>query len=234
MNKESDYKVTFSGHLVPEMNGDEVRRNLARLFKCSEQTIEKLFTGKTVTIKGGLTEQRALAYQQAMQKAGAIAHIKTPMVADDIDDLPPPPSAYYEDDEDDLPPPPPAAVTNAAGRLGIAPSDQWKMEATGTRLSKPKRPSTKPKPETEHLQLSPPKTEVGQAKRKVEALNPDTSHLDVAEVGADMGQAKHKKDPVNPDISSITLDESTGNINQLKHEKELLNPDTSYLKLEID
>ena len=77
MSEESNYSVTFSGQLVPGEEPDQVKQRLARLFKSSESAIEKLFTGKSVTIKKDITEEKAITYQKALLKAGAIADVET-------------------------------------------------------------------------------------------------------------------------------------------------------------
>jgi len=297
MDSENYYKVTFNGELIFGADRDQVKANLARLFKSSEATIEKLFNGRTMTIKKNISKQQATNYQQAMEKAGAVAQVSNVESQPDIKAKPiaepmgteespasgmvnsnikyytalpitnnlieaklaPPPVIVIDDDDDEnYAAPPSAAVTDAAGRLGIPPAMQWAMREVGARMSKPKRPTTKPTPNTDYLDLSPPKTDVGQAKRVIEAVNPDISHLEmantgtrlsqaavkedieapdtsylnVAAVGDDMGQAKHEKELKSPDISQLSLDESDGNIEQLKHAKEVINPDISHLALE--
>ena len=280
MHDEGLYQITFSGQCIAGCTHAEVKANLEQLFKSSTKTIEQLFSGKTIIIKKGLNEKKALAYQKAMHKAGALAEVTmmnvespidlAPPVTDedhqpDIDNnihddnLPSPPaSAISGDNYDDLPSPPPADITNARGPLGIAPADQWAMDPLGSRMSKPKKSKKRRAPATDHIHLSPPKTEPGQARRKVEKLNPDTSHLNLADSGArlssdaaketidipdlshlqvsdvgdDMGQEVQIKDQLNPDISQYSLADSTENIPQIKHKKQQLDPDIAHLSLD--
>ncbi len=294
MNDESRYDVIFRGEIVSGLTSEKVRKNLIRLFKSSESTIEKLFSGKTITIKKAVTEQKAHSYQQAMQKAGAISKIRlvedietidfkpVPIANDEIaeikkqaelidDDLPPLPAFTTEakpeknlhklpsmnDDDSQFSAPPSAEITNAADPLGIAPANQWHVEDVGTRMSKPKRPFNKPLPMTDHIELSPERSDVGQAKHTVKTINADISHLDMAEVGAqlaeksntnipkapdvshidmadvgeNMGQAVNNIEIVNQDISHYDLAETGSDMEQLKNEKELVVPDISHLDL---
>lgn len=287
MNAEKRYKVTFNAQIIDGKTMDEVKQNLSKLFKSSAEIIEKLFSGKIITIKKGLTEQQAKNYQQAMLKAGATANIQpmedvtsapyptmtdhatntadrnAPPVADiksqGASDLVPPPPIHI-DDEDDLPPPPPAEVTNAADPLGIAPANEWAMDSVGSRMSKPKKVYSGPLPVTDHIKLSPPKSDVGQLTKEVEALKPDISHLDIAqtgailstsvakenpphpeighldmaEIGGDLGQIVENIEQLAPDISDYSLADSGGVIEQIKQKKELLNPDISHLNLQED
>jgi len=282
MHNESHYKVTFNGQCISDLTTEQVKKNLARLFKSPEQTIEKLFSGKIITIKKGLTKNKALAYQQAMQKAGAISticpmqvdetvNLAAPSVNDNekgahnsahvlVDEkLPAPPTVNTGDDEyQNLAAPPPAEITNAAGPLGIPPVEKWRLDPSGTRISKPKRKIVRKPPSIEHIELSPPKSDMGQARHPVEAvipdisnLNlaqsgerlstplkkknitiPDLSHLGMGEIGEDIGQVVRVKETVNPDTSHYELADSSENIPQIKQEKELIDPDISYLSLD--
>ncbi|RLA04868.1 MAG: hypothetical protein DRQ47_02565 [Gammaproteobacteria bacterium] len=261
MNEESGYKVTFNGQLASDMNIIEVKQNLSRLFNSSEETIDRMFSGHPMSIKKGLTKEKALSYQKAMLKAGAIANLVDMTAIEEIDlTAPPPISTEYDDDESALLPPPPAADTIAAGRLGIPPVNQWKIENVGVRMSKPKRNPIKPTISTDNIQLSPPKSEMGQAKHEKPVVNPDishldmdksgarlseksakesipmpdVSHLDLAKAGEDMGQAIEMKELVEPDTSEYSLDDGQGNIKQLKHPVDLVNPDISNLNLVED
>ncbi|MCP3673680.1 MAG: hypothetical protein GY829_04320, partial [Gammaproteobacteria bacterium] len=78
-----------------------------------------------------------------------------------------------------------------------------------TRMSKPKQPFNKPLPRTDHIELSPEKSDVGQAKHIVKTINPDISHYVLAEIGSDMGQLIKVKELVNPDISHLDLADNT-------------------------
>jgi len=76
MNEENLYDVIFNGQIVSGESIDQVKENLARLFKANEATIEKLFSSKNIAIKKSITEQKANTYLQAMQNAGALAKLR--------------------------------------------------------------------------------------------------------------------------------------------------------------
>ncbi|MGP0173171.1 DUF805 domain-containing protein [Pseudomonas sp. NCHU5208] len=65
------YKILFDGELMPGATLDEVKDNLARLFKSDPTRIDALFSGAVVTLKKDLSEQQAGQYLDALQKAGA-------------------------------------------------------------------------------------------------------------------------------------------------------------------
>jgi len=76
-----NYRIIFSGDIIPGKVPDQVRLNVAKLFgfdgeNPDHQTkLDKLFSGRPVVIKQNLDERGAHNYQQALTKAGAIALI---------------------------------------------------------------------------------------------------------------------------------------------------------------
>jgi len=73
---DARYDVVFSGRLVEGAPLEQVKANVAKLFKVEVAKIERLFSGKPVVLKKGVDEQTAKKYLVAMQKAGAICEVK--------------------------------------------------------------------------------------------------------------------------------------------------------------
>ena len=71
------YDIFFAAQLVDGFDDATVRANLATLFKANDATLEKLFSGKPQLIKRGVDKQAAIKYKAALQKAGAIALVRT-------------------------------------------------------------------------------------------------------------------------------------------------------------
>ncbi len=71
--QDTQYKVVFSGEVVPGMALDTVKDNLARLFKSDRSRIDDLFGKGPVAIKRELPEAEADKYLGALQRAGAQA-----------------------------------------------------------------------------------------------------------------------------------------------------------------
>jgi type II secretory pathway pseudopilin PulG len=71
MNEQS-FQIIFEGKIQEGKDLSQVKQRLAELFRLSEGGIEKLFCGKTLVVRRNLSEQEALKYQQAFEKAGAI------------------------------------------------------------------------------------------------------------------------------------------------------------------
>jgi hypothetical protein len=77
-----DFRVTFHGEVMPGWDLNEVKANMAELFKLSpennqhSQKLERLFSGRTVVIKDDLDATTAQAYVDAIAKAGGDARAK--------------------------------------------------------------------------------------------------------------------------------------------------------------
>ena len=71
---QARFKIVFSGELMPDAQLDEVKANLARLFKSDNAKINSLFSGTQVALKRDLGEDEAEKYLAALQRAGAKVH----------------------------------------------------------------------------------------------------------------------------------------------------------------
>ncbi len=70
------YNIYFAGEITKGQDVAVVRENLAKLFKADAATLEQLFSGKANLIKRNCDADTAHKYEQAMERAGAIALIK--------------------------------------------------------------------------------------------------------------------------------------------------------------
>ena len=69
------YEAAFSGQIHDDAKLDEVKANIARIFKADEVTMAQLFSGKRIVIKKNLTAEAADKYSIAFTKAGAICEL---------------------------------------------------------------------------------------------------------------------------------------------------------------
>jgi hypothetical protein len=69
------FKVLLTG-IQFRKERQEVRNNLAKLFKCKPDRIEQVLATAPATIKTGLSMEAALKYQRAIQDAGAECIVK--------------------------------------------------------------------------------------------------------------------------------------------------------------
>ena len=74
MNEKS-YSIIFKKEIDVERELEDVKANLAKLFKADSSTIDKMFLRESIVIKKGLSEEQAQKYRDAVKKAGAIVHI---------------------------------------------------------------------------------------------------------------------------------------------------------------
>ncbi|KTC37837.1 hypothetical protein AO269_14230 [Pseudomonas putida] len=58
------YEIVFSGECVPGASLDQVKSNLATLFKADAQRIELLFSGRRLVLKNNLDAQAAEKYRR--------------------------------------------------------------------------------------------------------------------------------------------------------------------------
>ncbi len=77
------YKILFSGQTLENVTYETARSNLSKLLKASEETIDRLFTGKPVVLKKDLDRDQVDKYVSTLNKAGL--DVKTePPLADEI------------------------------------------------------------------------------------------------------------------------------------------------------
>jgi len=75
------YKIVFDGSLMPGSSLDEVKANLASLFKSDRARIDALFGRGPVAIKRDLEETQAEQYLNVLQRAGARARKEPDLAA---------------------------------------------------------------------------------------------------------------------------------------------------------
>ncbi|WP_024674777.1 DUF805 domain-containing protein [Pseudomonas syringae] len=70
------FKIMFEGQVRDGVEPDTAKANVAGLFKSDAAAVEKLFSGKPVTLKRGLIHAEAERYVAALNEAGVEAHIE--------------------------------------------------------------------------------------------------------------------------------------------------------------
>jgi hypothetical protein len=69
------YEVSFSGEIQEGARLEEVKARVGKMFKADEVTIARLFSGKRIVIKKGLSAEAADKYSIAFTRAGAICDL---------------------------------------------------------------------------------------------------------------------------------------------------------------
>ena len=72
------FRLVFQGKIAPDQDLAEVKGRLQKLFKKDAATIDKMFGGKKVCLKQGLTESQAQQYQEKMRSIGVLCDVEEP------------------------------------------------------------------------------------------------------------------------------------------------------------
>ena len=124
----NQYQLVFNGTISDGREINEVKRNLASLFKTDAAKIDRLFANLPIVVKRDVDYDGALKYQRVLRKAGAICQVEettqfaaAPAVAKATD---PPPMTYKPDslnatDVDYIPASQPAATEEKKPKEGI-------------------------------------------------------------------------------------------------------------------
>ncbi len=227
---EKKYDVLFTGKLVDGAVEDQVKANVAKLFKTDVAKIQRLFIGMPVMIKKGVDEETALKYMMALKKAGAICEAKEQAAS--AESAAPPPAAAS------VPPPQPAAApsqpASVADASTSAPAHTGKSEAEiaagedgDMRFVMKEAP--KGLGELESASLEAPGATLG-VHEEVAPPQIDTSGLSVDESEKDLVEHEEAP-PLEVDVSGMSLSEPGVRIVEETEAPEL-EVDTSGLTLD--
>lgn len=79
---EETFEIVFRGDITMGQPIDRVKARMGQLFKLAPAQVDKLFLGKAVVLKRGLSKTQAAQYQQAFAKTGAIVSVVATVAAD--------------------------------------------------------------------------------------------------------------------------------------------------------
>ncbi|HEY6874485.1 MAG TPA: rhomboid family intramembrane serine protease [Geobacteraceae bacterium] len=66
------YRLVFDGSIALTADPEETRENVARLFRCGRDRVDRLFSGKGAVLKSGLDHATAVRLREAFNRTGAI------------------------------------------------------------------------------------------------------------------------------------------------------------------
>jgi hypothetical protein len=69
------YKVVFTGKIAEGYIPEKAKKNISEYFKLDYAEVEKLFSGKPITVKNNADQRTALKIKTAMEEAGALCRI---------------------------------------------------------------------------------------------------------------------------------------------------------------
>lgn len=177
----SFYEIAFSGECLPGASLDQVKSNLATLFKADAPRIEVLFSGRRLVLKNNLDVQAAEKYRAALARAGAVASIEE--MAQEIEEIIMTAPAAAGDFGQK-----PMAV---ARRAEVVPRDAYMaafvavdapdfaIAEVGADLQDEKPAARSPNLDLQQFSLAPTGSDLGQLRHEQSVQVPDISHLKV-------------------------------------------------------
>jgi len=202
---DNRFAVVFSGVIVPGSDREQVKLNLAKLFKVEPARVEPMFSGKRVVIKAQLDQATAQKYQTALKSAGAVCEVvdtaaaAKPTAAPQTQPAPasaaPQPAAKPQATR-------PAPAAQPSRPAAAAP--QWQLDQPGVILV----PPSEVQPlvvDLSGLMMDEPGVVLVQHKEKLApAIN--TGHLSMAEAGSELAPQRHVPD-LKVDLSALSMAE---------------------------
>lgn len=215
------YNIYYAGELLEGQQLEQVRAKLATLFKASDSTLDKLFSGSPQLVKRECDKTTALKYKQAMENAGAKPLIKAVETGQASQ------SASTSE------PPKPQTAAERIAALAAAPDQGAYDEPQSTVEASNGSAGNHPEVEGEtSLDLAPEGTEVLKPDERSEQVvadidtsaleldeasqrlseeapspppAPDTGHLSIGEVGESIPTLTAASAPVEPNTDSLDL-----------------------------
>jgi len=206
----SAYDIFFQGEALDGFDQAQLRQNMAKLFQANEQTLNALFSGKTVLLKKDLSKDDALKYQTQLKKAGAKIVIKAkrneaaPAAVANADAKPQPiaaasqPAAPRPNPTTPIAPTVTAAATSSstASPVSKAPptSSPWSLSPAGAELLRPdERHEAAPvQVDISGLSLAAP-APLPPQHVDTPPPPPDTSGITIAAVGTQLGTGERER-----------------------------------------
>jgi hypothetical protein len=220
---EPRYDILFAGEILAGNHRDTVADNLARLFKATPETVDRLMDGGMHVLKRGTDRETALKYESAMQRAGARAILRE--VAAESAPTPPPPQ---------IPAPAPVPADPAPARTAGPDATGLSLAPPGSEVLAPheRRSVDAVVVDTSGIALASVFAAPSGTDRPPPPAAPDTSHISIAAPGADLLEGHHAPaPPPPPDTAALSLAAPGALLEELKPERKALNPDTSGLSL---
>ena len=148
------YDILFAGELAPGAQSGQVRAKLQKLFRLSDETMARLFSGQPLALKRGLDQAQAERLRQVFLTAGAIARlVEQPALSSSTAATAPPLSgdhwrlAPVADDEPMEPAPAYPSPAVDISRLHLVTDQDWSLAD----CDQPPVPA--PVPDTSHLRI---------------------------------------------------------------------------------
>ena len=168
------YEIVFCGERVPGARLEQVKSNLAKLYRADEQRIALLFSGRRLVLKNHLDADTAEKYRATLERAGALVRVVEMQMA--VEEIELSASAFQ-------------AHFAAGGQEPVRPRDAYMaafsdvvapnlgLAQIGSDLQQAKAAEAAPRLDLSHLSLAPVGTDIGQLPAPPVFILPDISHL---------------------------------------------------------
>jgi hypothetical protein len=77
---QEKFSVVLTGKLADGYDLPQVKENIAQAFKLAPEQVDKLFSGKPVALKRGVSKAQAMKLRNTLARAGALGLIKADVV----------------------------------------------------------------------------------------------------------------------------------------------------------
>ncbi len=211
---DAQHDIYFAGEVIEGHDPTAVRAALGKLFKADEATLDKLFSGKLLAIKRGCDKATALKYQQAMERAGAIAVIRTAGTPEP--EVPPTPDPAQEK---------PASAADRIAALAAAPDEVgYRSDQSAT--------AAVDEPPAEGVDIAPAGSDVLRPEERVarEVVEVDTSGLAVDPDAERLSEVPPPPPPA-PDTGHLSMGEAGEEIPVLEKGPIPAEPSTDHIGL---
>ncbi len=224
------FDIVFRGDIVLGQPLNDVKVRIGKMFKLGPAQVEKLFSGKSVVLKRGLSEPDAAKFRDAFAKAGAVVSVVNSKMSGEGEN----------------------ASKERTRKLTVAPAG-----ASLTPRRKEQTQSPPAMPNTDHLSIRPAEGDlldeeeiaqqapvavrlsdwgIAEAGAVIETLPDDKepvvvedAHWQVAEAGSDLAEAKPDVPPVSaPEFAVAPVGSDMADPHE---EVPLPAPDISHIKL---
>ena len=178
---EATYSVIFRGDLQPGYTVTDVKANFARLFKAGPDMVEKLFSGRPLALKKGLSEAQAGQLQATLTKLGAQSIVRAEGESQPAHSAP---AAKVDAPE--------VAAPAAPAHVPVPPVAQVAPE-----------PAAQPTATTSSLSLAPMEGDLlkEHEKAKVEAVEVQVNHLSLKPAEGNLLENSERTPDVAPPVS---------------------------------
>ena len=231
---EPSYDIYFRGEILEGFDADQVKRNIAQLFKAPPEKVAALFSGKVVALKKGLDKPAAAKFQQALKNAGAKIYIKQ-AEENVLAAAAPQPAETPAAAPASTPAPETTQVTTAVPVTSLVSVDTSTIRMASMFDVDPAMDAkpAPPVPDVSHISVAAVGVDVLEGiEHAAPPPAPDVSFISLADVGEDLIEESIEIPLPAPDIGHISLAETGADLDTQPKAPPPPAPDTSHIQLQ--